>query len=168
MEKTICINGVEKQLNVERKDGTYRFSIGDKDYTVKAETLTNSTIAFFVDSQSYLAHVSQGEGGSRITLYGKNYYVEGDTDDGGRQGGPGGSSQSDGKIESPMPGNIIAVPVSEGDAVSADQAVVVIESMKMQNEITSPVAGQVAKVNCSVGDQVGFGEVLVEITPDNE
>ena len=165
MEKTICINGVEKQLNVEKKDGTYRFSIGDKNYIVKAESLSNGTLAFFVDARSYVAHVSRAAGGSRIALGGSNFFVEGDADDGGRQS-TGGSAHSDGKIESPMPGNIISVQVSEGDAVEADQAVVVIESMKMQNEINSPVAGQVARVHCSVGDQVNFGEVLVEITPD--
>ena len=165
MEKAICINGIEKQLSVEKKNGTYHFSIGDKDYVVKAESLSNGTIAFFVDARSYVAHVSRVEGGSRITLGGSNFFVEGDTDDGDRQS-TGGSTHSDGKIESPMPGNIISVQVSEGDAVEADQAVVVIESMKMQNEINSPVAGQVARVHCSVGDQVNFGEVLVEITPD--
>ena len=165
MEKTICINGVEKQLSVEKKDGTYRFSIGDKNYVVKAESLSNGTIAFFVDARSYVAHVSRAEGGSRIALGGGNFFVEGDVDDGDRQS-TGGAVHSDGKIESPMPGNIISVQVSEGDAVEADQAVVVIESMKMQNEINSPVAGKVARVHCSVGDQVNFGEVLVEITPD--
>ena len=66
-----------------------------------------------------------------------------------------------------MPGNIIAVNVSEGDVVEANQAVVVIESMKMQNEIPSPIDGKVAKVNCAVGDQVDFGHVLVEITPED-
>lgn len=168
MEKTICINGVEKQLSIEKKDGTYRFSIGDNVCTVRAESLSNGTIAFFVDGRSYVAHISKGQGGIRIALGGSNFLVEGDADDGGRQGGAGGSAHSDGKIESPMPGNIIAVQVSEGDTVTADQAVVVIESMKMQNEITSPVAGQVAKVNCSVGDQVNFGDILVEITPGSE
>ena len=82
-----------------------------------------------------------------------------------RRGGAGASAHSDGKVESPMPGNIIKVCVNEGDMVEAQQPVVVIESMKMQNEIPAPVGGEVARVSCSVGDQVGFGDVLVEITP---
>ena len=64
-----------------------------------------------------------------------------------------------------MPGNIIKVCVKEGDTVEAQQALVVIESMKMQNEIPSPVGGEVTKVSCAVGDQVSFGDVLIEVSP---
>jgi len=165
VEKTILINGVEKKLVIDKKDGGFRFSIGDKNYAVLAESLTNGTIAFFVNNRSYVAHVTRGGGGLRIALGGVNFFMAGGEDDGERRTGAGGSAHSDGKVQSPMPGNIIAVNVKVGDAVAADQAVVVIESMKMQNEITSPVAGRVVKVSCSVGDQVNFGEALVEITP---
>lgn len=57
----------------------------------------------------------------------------------------------------------MAVNVEEGQKVKAGQALVVIESMKMQNEITSPVAGRIAKVSCKPGDQVNFGDVLVVV-----
>jgi biotin carboxyl carrier protein len=65
-----------------------------------------------------------------------------------------------------MPGSIIAVNVAEGDHVRSGQALVVLESMKMHNEITAPHDGVVRKVNCRVGEQVGFGHVLVEIGPE--
>jgi biotin carboxyl carrier protein len=166
VEKSICINGVEKRLGIETKDGAYQFSIDGKHYVVTAEALTNGSIAFFAGSRSYVAHVTRGESGLKIALGGGNFSVAGETDDGGRRSGPGGSAHSDGRIQSPMPGNIIAVNVKVGDDVAVDQAVVVIESMKMQNEIASPVAGRVAKVSCSVGDQVNFGQILVEIAPE--
>lgn len=64
-----------------------------------------------------------------------------------------------------MPGNIVAVNVEPGETVEPGAPLVVLESMKMQNEIISPVAGEVRSVNCAVGDQVSFGAVLVEIEP---
>lgn len=162
---TIFINGVEKAIDLDKKGDDYTCTIGEKKYRVNAQSLTNGSFAFFVDGRSYVAHVSKGEGGKHLAIGGRNYFIAGDQEDGDQRGGAGASTQTDGKVESPMPGNIVAVPVAVGDTVEADQAVVVIESMKMQNEIVSPIAGEVAAVNCAVGDQVNFGDVLVEITP---
>jgi biotin carboxyl carrier protein len=58
------------------------------------------------------------------------------------------------------------VNVSEGDRVRAGQALIVLESMKMHNEITAPHDGVVRMLNCRVGQQVGFGHVLVEIASE--
>jgi biotin carboxyl carrier protein len=63
-----------------------------------------------------------------------------------------------------MPGSIVAVRVSEGDRVTAGTPVVVLESMKMQNEITAPVDGVVKRINCRVGDRVNLTDLLAEIT----
>lgn len=164
MERTIRIDGVERQLDVEKQGQEYRFVVEGNEYRVSAESLSNGAFAFFVDNRSFVALITNEEGGKRIAMGGRSFFVEA-ADGGDQRGGAGVSAHADGKVESPMPGNIIAVNVSEGDVVEADQAVVVIESMKMQNEITSPVDGDVAKVNCAVGDQVKFGDILVEIAP---
>ncbi len=165
MGVTIFINGVEKEIDLDRKGDDYRFTIEGREYRVSAQPLSNGAFTFFVGSRSYVAHISNGEGGRHLTIGGRRFFIEGDREDGDRRAGAGASAHADGKVESPMPGNIIAINVKEGDTVVADQAVVVIESMKMQNEIVAPVAGQVGKINCSVGDQVNFGDLLVEITP---
>ncbi len=67
------------------------------------------------------------------------------------------------KIEAPMPGNILKVNVKVGDTVSEGQSVVVLEAMKMENEIVAPSAGTVASVNVSGGDSVNSGDVLVTL-----
>lgn len=164
MELNICINGVEKTLSLEEKDDGFHFSIDGKDYLVTAEPLANGSFAFFVNNRSYVAYLSNDGAVTHLAIGGRNFAVDKETDD-DRRGGAGASAHADGKVECPMPGNIIKVCVEEGDVVEANQAVVVIESMKMQNEIPSPVGGEISKVNCAVGDQVGFGDVLVEITP---
>ncbi|MFH1754336.1 MAG: biotin/lipoyl-containing protein [Candidatus Latescibacterota bacterium] len=161
----IVIDGIEKEINLEKKGDHFLFTVGGNEYPVSAQPLTNGAFTFFVGKRSFVANLSNGDGGKHLTLGGRRFFIAGDEQDGDSRAGAGASTQSDGKVESPMPGNIIAVHVKEGDTVEADQAVVVIESMKMQNEITAPVEGEVKKVNCSVGDQVSFGEVLVEISP---
>ena len=66
-------------------------------------------------------------------------------------------------VTAPMPGKIVKVLVARGDAVAARQGVVVVEAMKMENELRSPRAGTVADVRTSEGASVEAGAVLVVI-----
>lgn len=82
--------------------------------------------------------------------------------------GPGAGSSvggGDGRIRTPMPGKIVAVHVAEGDAVEAGQPLLVLESMKMQNDVVSDVTGTVTRILRELGTNVEFGDVLVEVTP---
>ena len=67
------------------------------------------------------------------------------------------------KICSPLPGTITSVAVKVGDAVAAGDTVVVLEAMKMQNNIETKTAGTVTSVMVNVGDSVMEGAVLVTI-----
>ncbi len=62
-----------------------------------------------------------------------------------------------------MPGHVLSVAVAEGDAVDVGDTLLVMEAMKMENEIKAHVAGKVLEVKVSQGQDVGVGEVLVVI-----
>lgn len=66
-------------------------------------------------------------------------------------------------VSAPMPGNIIRVDVKQGDTVKAGQVLVILEAMKMENEIVSPKDGTVAQVVTSKGAVVDTGSPLVVI-----
>ncbi len=66
-------------------------------------------------------------------------------------------------VTAPMPGNILDIKVKVGDAVSADQVVVVLEAMKMENDIVTPYAGTVTAVNVTKGQAVNSGDVLISV-----
>ena len=68
-----------------------------------------------------------------------------------------------GHVTTPMPGNVVKVHVNEGDTVEKDQPVLVIEAMKMENEINAPIAGTVVAVLVATGEAVKPDEVLIEI-----
>lgn len=68
-----------------------------------------------------------------------------------------------GDVTAPMPGNVLDVLVKVGDTVSAGQTVVILEAMKMENEIVAEVAGTVTAVSCKNGDVVDTGAVLVSV-----
>ncbi len=67
------------------------------------------------------------------------------------------------KINSPMPGTVLDIKVKEGDTVSKNQLVIVLEAMKMENEIVTPYAGKVASINVSKGAAVNSGDLLLSI-----
>ncbi|MBQ3202102.1 MAG: acetyl-CoA carboxylase biotin carboxyl carrier protein subunit [Clostridia bacterium] len=66
-------------------------------------------------------------------------------------------------ITCPMPGTIIDIKVSAGQAVTEGQVLVIFEAMKMENEIVAPCAGTVASINCGKGDSVDSGSVLLSL-----
>ena len=67
------------------------------------------------------------------------------------------------KITAPMPGAIVKIEVSAGDSVKSGQNLVILEAMKMENEIKAPQDGVVASVNTSKGSSVESGELLVTL-----
>ena len=64
-------------------------------------------------------------------------------------------------VAAPMPGNIVRVDVKQGDTVKAGQILIILEAMKMQNEIVAPKDGTVAQVVVKTGDKVDTGAALV-------
>jgi biotin carboxyl carrier protein len=75
----------------------------------------------------------------------------------------GGHAHGDQPVVAPMPGRVVLVLVSPGDTVAARQGVVVVEAMKMENELRAPKAGRVKEVAVEAGASVEAGRVLVVI-----
>ncbi|PJF43548.1 MAG: hypothetical protein CUN55_08555 [Phototrophicales bacterium] len=127
---------------------------------------SHGVFSLLLDHQSYEVVVDEQQGTYKVLIAGHLYEVS-VVDErskrlaeaaGGIQGGAGDSS-----VRSPMPGLIVAVPVEEGQEVTAGTTVVILESMKMQNELKAPVSGVVSKINVSAGDNVEQNKVLIVI-----
>ena len=72
------------------------------------------------------------------------------------------------EVEAPMPGLVLTIEVEEGAAVERGQGLVVIEAMKMENEIVAPAEGVVASIPVAEGEAVEQGATLVRIEPPGE
>lgn len=70
----------------------------------------------------------------------------------------------DGRIKAPIPGLVTRVLITEGEPVQADQPIIVLEAMKMENEIRAPFDGRVRSISTSPGETVSRGAVLAEIS----
>jgi biotin carboxyl carrier protein len=102
--------------------------------------------------------------GDGVVISGRRYGFEVD-DPRSLQGrrGAGAGTEGPRPVKAPMPGRVVRLLVEVGHEVEEGQGVVVIEAMKMQNELKSPKAGRVVRVGVAVGDTVGSGDVLVVV-----
>jgi biotin carboxyl carrier protein len=117
-----------------------------------------------LDGQSYEVRVEPAAGKLRVTAGGKELEAS-VLDPRAWQRSGHGSGESEGRqqIVAPMPGKIVSVLVSPGDAVQAGQGLMVVEAMKMQNEIRSPKSGAVERLAVIEGQTVNAGEVVAVV-----
>ena len=73
------------------------------------------------------------------------------------------TTNATGTVTAPMPGTVLSLCKKEGDKVRTGDVVLVLEAMKMENEILSPADGTIIKVNCEEGKTVAGGDVLFEV-----
>ena len=78
----------------------------------------------------------------------------------------GRKKKKSGTVSANIPGKVVTVEVTEGQRVEEGQVILILEAMKMQNEIQAPVTGTVTTVHCSEGEAIEANVPLVVIEPD--
>ncbi len=155
-------------VSLEKKGDVFEATVGEKVYSIDACKATDRLLSFIVDGRSVLAHLARGDAGWALGLGGKQYVLEDPVAAEEKSAGPGGSGGGDGHIATPMPGKVVEVLVAEGDSVAVDQPLVILESMKMQNEIKSDVDGVVSRIHLAPGALANFGDPLIEIEAEQD
>jgi len=168
----IEVGGRTRTVSVERagtEPGRFRVSLDGITTVVDAQRFGEFGISLlFPDSncQSSTVHLApSGASGEWLAVHnGHPVPVSINGRRTGRSHGDGGTTAHGvQKVVAPMPGRVIRVLVSAGDTVVARQPVVVVEAMKMENELRSPKAGTVKEVPVTPGTSVDAGRVLVVI-----
>jgi biotin carboxyl carrier protein len=154
---------------------TFEVDLSDRGVVVNGETLTVELSAvpgtpvrrLAVDGSSHVVHVGNGD-----TRHEWNFHLDGErftaTVQNERQHTIAAMTGADHRthgprpVKAPMPGLVVRVEVKAGDQVKAGQGVVIIEAMKMENELRAEVAGVVGKVHVAAGETVEKGTLLVE------
>jgi len=156
-------------LNVEEKDGHFVVSMGSKQYELDAHEVSPGCLSILRGDESRRVFVAGADGVIYIDIGGVKYRLEELVEAAEKAAGSGGPGMgTGGRLLMPMPGKVIKVNVSEGDAVEAGQTLVIIESMKMEQNIKTPVAGTVKKVHVKEGLQVDLEATLLEVEPHED
>jgi biotin carboxyl carrier protein len=110
-----------------------------------------------VDGHSFDAHVYPNEETWQVLFHGELFTVnvEDEREKRLRAALAGKvAAHEDFHLKAPMPGMVVSIPVQEGQTIKKDDVLVILESMKMQNELRSPRDGKVARLRVKVGDRV--------------
>ena len=130
----------------------FKFKIGGQDYAATVEDLKDGQMKVTVNGQTYQVEVPQTKAqGPRVTAAPASA--------GGQTGGPT-------TVNSELPGTITKINVTDGQHVKRGDVLLVIEAMKMANDIVSEVDGTVKRVAVSQGQSVNQGGLLVEMVAD--
>ena len=103
----------------------------------------------------------------RITVNGTSYDVSVEELSGGAAPvaapAPAAGGAGSVKVSSPMPGKILAVKANVGDSVKKGQVILILEAMKMENEVVAPEDGTIASIDVTVGASVESGDTLATL-----
>ncbi|HCP45243.1 MAG TPA: hypothetical protein DIU15_04345 [Deltaproteobacteria bacterium] len=172
MAYEVQLGGLSVRAEVrEQENGCFEVVVDDHATVVDARFPEPGVMHLVRDGEAFEVDVRAIEDGHEVTLYGTRYSVQ-VLDErkkalrgfGGGAGGRGGSES----IKTSMPGKVVALLVESGQQVSAGQGVVVVEAMKMENELRATRDGVVGTVAVAEGDAVEGGALLLEIAPLDE
>jgi biotin carboxyl carrier protein len=149
----------------QRGVGIYEVELGGKVHRVDAVRHDYGTISLLVDTQSYSVQLDQGPAGVKVNVRESQYAMEILDERRLRMRRASGRFTLEGKqvISSPMPGKVVKVLVRPGDDVKEGQGVVVVEAMKMENEMKSPKDGKVTELHVVEGQAVEGGARLAVV-----
>jgi biotin carboxyl carrier protein len=155
----VLVNDTPVLLTIKRNGGTFTVESDGIRYEAVVAQPEAGAYHVLLNGRSYDIRVS----GPWMDINGRELHVVLDDPRDAPANGREGSVTGRQSIAAPMPGKVIRVLVSEGDAVERDQGIVVIEAMKMQNEMKSPKAGRVSSLAATEGATVASGDVLAVV-----
>ena len=145
----------------------HQINLDGQIYEIDFESVADQPVfSLIIAGKSYEAYVYPDDDDYQVLLQGHSFTVKVVDEREKRLRAAAGSlisESSEFHLKSPMPGMVIAIPIVEGQAVIKGQVLVILESMKMQNELRSPRDGTLARVRVKPGDRVEQRQTLLSV-----
>lgn len=156
----------EREYVVEIVDESHVIVDG-KSYEIDFESICDQPVYSLLKAgKSHEAYVYPVDGAWQVLLFGRLYAacVEDEREKRLRASSGGGvSERAEFHLKSPMPGMVVAVKVADGQAVQKGDVLIILESMKMQNELKSPRAGVISRLRVQAGDRVEQQQTMLSV-----
>lgn len=164
MKVNLKIGDRERHVEIARRDGRVQFHLDGKVVLADAVKVAPRTYSVLLHGMAFEVRVELRADGPHVHVDGHEYRVE-VVDPRRWRRDRGKAAQAEGRQEAvaPMPGKIVRVLVKTGETVKAGQGLMVVEAMKMQNEIKAPKSGTVERLMVREGQAVNSGETLAVI-----
>lgn len=155
-----------KEYSVEVIDEKH-VSVNGKILDVDFESVSGQPVySLIIDGKSHEGYVYPDENDWQVLLRGRLYQASVEDERERRLRANAGDGVAEGgefHLKAPMPGMVVAIPISEGDVVKKGQVLLILESMKMQNELKSPKDGIIHRIRAKVGETVEQKQALLSV-----
>jgi biotin carboxyl carrier protein len=156
----------EREIEIARQGELYLARLGKEESAISWHSLEPGRVLLIADGKPLEARIARATNGTlRVEWRGRQFLVGVEDDLARRARLAHARHPGPVALRSPMPGTVIKVLVEEGQTVSGEQPVLIVEAMKMQNELAAPVGGTVVNLAARSGQAVEADEVLLEIRP---
>jgi biotin carboxyl carrier protein len=151
-----------RTVELERDGGRWKISLDGQPVDANAVEINPNTLSLLLDGESYEIRISPSADGALNLQTGLQEFTAEVVDPRAWHGRRHGAVEAEGRqqVVAPMPGKVVRVLVEVGEKVEAGQGLLVVEAMKMQNEIRSPKGGTVERLHVKDGQPVNAGDAL--------
>ena len=165
MKYEVLLAGKTTVVELVRQDGAWKITLDGNPVDADAAEVAPNTFSVLLNRESHQIRIAPRPDGTLTLHTGLAEYHAEVTDPRIWRGRRHGVLEAQGRqhIVAPMPGKVIRLLVKQGDVVKAGQGLLVVEAMKMQNEIRSPKSGKIEKLFAIEGQAVNAGEVLLSV-----
>ena len=157
----------DKEYAVELIDEKH-ISVDGKVYEVDFESVSGQPVySLIVNGRSHEAYIQEGDDDWQVLLRGRLYpaKVEDEREKRLRAAAGGGVTETgEFHLKAPMPGLVVTIPVEEGQEVKKGDVLLILESMKMQNELKAPRDGVVSRIKVKAGESVEQKQAMLSLT----
>lgn len=158
--------GQTHRLEVQQERDRLGVRLDGRDFPADVLQVAPRHYSMLIDARHYEIDVLEMEEALVVLVNGQPFRVDIQEErerHGRSEPGKGEGQASEQTVIAPMPGKVVKLLVKPGDKVQAGDGIVVVEAMKMENELKAPVAGTVAEIRTEEGKAVNGGDVLVVI-----
>jgi biotin carboxyl carrier protein len=161
----VLLAGKTTVVELVRQDGAWKITLDGNPLDADAAEVAPNTFSVLLNGESHQIRIAPRPDGTLTLHTGLAEYHAEVTDPRIWRGRRHGALEAEGRqhIVAPMPGKVIRLLVKQGEVVKAGQGLLVVEAMKMQNEIRSPKSGKIEKLFAIEGQAVNAGEVLLSV-----
>jgi biotin carboxyl carrier protein len=159
----VLLAGKTRVVELTRQNGAWKISLDGNTLDASAVEVAPNIFSVLLSGDSHQIRIAPRPDGTLTLHTGLAEYHAEVTDPRSWRGRRQGAVEAEGRqqITAPMPGKVVRLLVKQGDSVEAGQGLLVVEAMKMQNEIRSPKRGKIEKLFAQEGQPVNAGEVLL-------
>ena len=145
-EQTFSVANLTGEFEFTQQNGRFLLRTGTKLYKIDNVSYDGSDIEFSINGSWHKVNVKDDQ---ELLL--------------DKLGFKTGNAVAEGILKAPMPGKILDILVAEGDVVTKDQPLVILEAMKMENELKSPVDGTISSISAEVGQSLEKNTIILGI-----